>query len=760
MADQLFTTSDLDSDGRQLVLDDQISHVYYYDASAETWDKTGGGSSSWYLEKYLPNDYFSSAQILADRWQVLDTPEVSESTLTQSAGFLNAGVEDDEGIVGLSSSGKWSLMGDFEIRLYIDWSSYYNEYRSVTHSFLKVGKDSENAARISFCFDGSAYKFSSEKTVNRPLDLFDWKENGDAVDVTFSAAQNYLALKIVRTDGVIKTYISTATTDTQVGEDIDDAVFSEDLYVELGVEAKEYNTYRHGFTKFVVTGETNPTIEFFSANRGVLQSFPERSMLVVDGSALSIIDFDTKSLWMRFLLGSGNSIPVTETKPRACNGTIYVPTTTGLLAFDFTSDRIYKYLSSSIQVSIDPIALRNAPQIYKTHMSSTGTLLSASISNVACKKIGSQVYVAMTTDAGISVKRPLTAGVYNSTNGALPATLAEFTDTGSLYWSGFDPSSNTGSLSYRTSITSLVVGTGTNTFSRTGFYSTSTALSFFGENIQTFDVKTVSDRDVIAVGTSEGLSYIGFTYDQPVVNSVSYGVESVPNNPISDPSFENYLGLDWKVYYNGLHKKFAATRETSFVGAGSRSLRLRFKERTTNTFFTAGTYGGVYQDVDLTGVHTLYYDIKMVGSEADNAWNFQILVDDTVVKEYLDTDGPFTKLTDSVTLGSYTGVHRLWFRIYTPNKHTAFNLDSREVYIDNIRTSIGNPSYRILPAGNASIKEVLLQWDEAGRKIYFASPGGYGAVDIDDNSLDYFTELEVRVPDTDILSGDFSRAEG
>jgi hypothetical protein len=198
MADQIFTSSDIDADGRQLILDDQISFVSYYDASSESWDKTGGGTASWYKEIYLPNDVFRSTAVSTDKWQVIDTPEVSDSTITQGEGLISLGVEEDEGIVGLSSLDKWRLTGDFEIRLYIDWSSYYNEYRSVTHSFLKVGKDSENAARISFCFDGEAYKFSSEKSVDRPLDLFDWKENDDAVDVTFSAAQDYLALKIVR----------------------------------------------------------------------------------------------------------------------------------------------------------------------------------------------------------------------------------------------------------------------------------------------------------------------------------------------------------------------------------------------------------------------------------------------------------------------------------------------------------------------------------------------------------------------------------
>ncbi len=758
MVDQLYRSTDLDEDGRQLVLNNNVTSVFYYDCSSESWDREGSSEQSWYLEKYLPNDSFTSADFLEDHWIVIDTPEVSDSTRNQAGGKANFGVENDEGIVGLKSTTLWSLSGDFEIRLYIDWSSYYNEYRSITHSFLKVGKDSENAVRISFCFDGEGYRFSSEKAVGRNLTFFDWQENGDPEVVEFSDAEEILYFKITRESGVVKTFICTDSEDTQVGDAVDAAIFSEDLFVELGVESKEYNTYRHSFTKFFVSGTVTPTTVFYSANRGNTQEFPERSMLVVDGASLSIIDFDTKKLWMRFLIGDDNAIPEGEIKARACNGTVYVTTSAGLLAFDFHRDKIFKYVGSTIKVALDPIVLRNSVQIYKNYATSAGPLLSDSINDVACKEISGRTFLAMATDSGVSVKTALASGIYNSTNGELPVNLVGFSDEGSLYWAGYDSSDNTSSLSYRTGISTFTLS-GTNTFLRTDYYSTSTALPYFGEYIQSFDVRRVNDKDLIAVGTSEGLTYIGFTPDSLAMKSTTYSVESAPENPIIDPSFEEYLGINWGVYYNGLHKKFVATRETSFTGEGTYSLRLKFNERTVNSYFVGGTYGGVYQDVDLTEVNTLYYDIKIVGNEQSNAWNFQIVVDDTVVKEYRDNEGPFTKRTDSADVRGYTGVHRLWFRIYVPADHSFSNIEEREVYVDNLRTHIGDPDYRILPAGNASIKEVLLQFDSQGHKIYFAAPEGFGAVDLDNNSIDYFTEMESITPDTEILSGDFTRAD-
>ncbi len=758
MVDQLYTTSDIDADGRRLVLDNTISTVFYYDCSEESWDKAGAGAQSWYTEKFLPNDSFDSATFLEDHWNLIDTPEVSTSTINQIGGNANFGVEQDEGIVGLSSSGIWALSGDFEIRLYIDWSSYYNEYRSITHSFLKVGKDSENAVRITFCFDGEGYKFSSEKAVDRDLVLFDWQENGEPHEVTsFALADDFVYFKISRTDGIVKTFICTDTVENQVGDDVDDAVFSEELYVQLGVETKEQNTYRHTFTKFFVSGTATPTTEFFSANRGTTQEFPDRTMLVSDGSALSIIDFDTKKLWMRFLVGEENSIPDADFKINACDGTVYVTSTEGLLAFDFARDKIFKYTAANIKVSLDPIVLRNSVQIYKDYATFAGTLLSDSINDIACVDLSGTTYLAIATDEGVSIKRPLASGIYNCTEGELPVNVVGFSESGSVYWAGYTPEDNTGSLSYKTGVTALIAS-GTNTFSRSDYYTTGSILPFFGERIQTFDVRTVGDRDLLAIGTSEGLTYIGYTPESLAMKSTTYSVESAAENPIVDPSFEEYLGINWKVQTGGLHRKFAASRETSFTSEGTYSLRLKFIERTASSFFPAGMFGGVYQDVDLTGVNTLYYDIKIAGNEGSNAWDFQILVDSTVVKSYHDNDGPFTKLTDSADVSAFTGVHRLWFRIYVPAQHTFEDILEREVYIDNIRTSIGEPDHRILPAGNASIKEVLLQFDASNRKIYFAAPDGYGAVDIDTNTIDYFNEIEDIIPDTDVLTGDFTRA--
>jgi hypothetical protein len=287
-------------------------------------------------------------------------------------------------------------------------------------------------------------------------------------------------------------------------------------------------------------------------------------------------------------------------------------------------------------------------------------------------------------------------------------------------------------------------------------------LSFYGERVQDFDVTPVAGNDILAVGTTDGLSIIGSFIQGNHLNgngAKSFGVEAVSENPILDPSFEDYLGKYWRAFYSGFHKKFTAIRSSSFAGAGTKSLRLKFEDRETNTFYEANTKGGVYQDVDFTGINTLYFDIKISGTVFTNSWSFEIVVDSTVVKSYKDTDGPFEKFSDSVDVRQFSGVHRLYVQLRFLTRKTTQDISDCVVYVDNFRTKFGDPNYRILPAGNSSIKEVLLQYDDFGHKVYFSSNEGYGSLDIDDNVLDYFIRVSDDVAGGEVVSSDFSRTE-
>jgi hypothetical protein len=762
MPGTFFNSSELDADGRQLVLTDNIRHVYYYDNSLESWDKSGVGDQSWYSELFSPNDNFDEDTINTSRWGLIGP---STRTLEHSGGLLSVGIERGEGTVSLSSDGKWRLTGDFDIRLYIDWDSYYNEYRSLTHTFLKVGYDDSNAARVTFSFNGSSgYQFSSEKTVSRDIRYFDWQENGSPTLLDAfadGAAQNFL--RITRTSGVIRTYVSDGDTTTQVGSDLSDSVFTGDMYVEFGLETKEQNTNRHAFSKFyVVSGGVTTTEPFFSTIRGVRQDFPPRVVAVVDDEALSLIDEDQAKLWMRFPVGDENLLPDNIIRVSACNGVLYCATSGGLIAFDFPQDKIYRYVDSEIQIADEFISLRNAGVTFRTHLSNTGDMPDNNIHDVACRQVGGVDYIGLVHDSGVTVRRALADGVSNSTDGPAPGTLVSISDKGALYWAAYDPDTNTGEVSYFSNITALAIA-GTTSFSRTDYYGTGTSLNILGEVITCFDIRTVSNSDQLVVGTTEGLSFIGQNPGVPVSKSVTYGVEGAAENPFSDPSFEEYIGLEWFPFHEGFLRRANILQDTGWSsGEGSNSLLLRYYNLPQSSYAIAGTKWGVYQDVDLTGVEKIYFDINSNQGGSTNSWTFEIAVDDTVVKSYERSDGTFIKYTDSADVLQFEGTHRVYLRGHFKEQYPSSSLPSENYFrIDNLQTAVGNPSYRPLAAGNASIKEVLLQYDSEGHKIYFSTAEGFGALDLDDHSLDYFTKLEdlVAPVTAETLSADFVRVE-
>jgi hypothetical protein len=758
MVGKTYSSTELDSDGRKFVLSDNILHVRYYDNSLEVWDKAGANNQSWYTEVFSPNDTFGAEDINTDRWS-LHGP--STRTLTQSNGSLVLGVERDDGSVYVSSDGKWRLTGDFDIRLYIDWASYYNEYRSLTRTFMKVGVDDSNAVRVSFAFNGSnGYNFASEKTVSRDIRYFDWKKNGDTHDVDdIGEAATWAYLRVTRDAGVIRTYISDGETTAQVGSAIADAVFSQDVYIDLGLESREFNTYRHNFTKFyVVSGTSEPYAEFFSAVRGRRQDFPQRVIATVDTHSLSLIDEDNSKLWMRFLIGDPELLPDTNLRVSACNGTIYCATSGGLVAFDFVQDKIFRYKDSEIQVADETIALRDAGVTFRTFAAAAGTMSDNNIHDVACRQVGSEDYLAMVHGTGVTVRRALASGVSNSTDGPEPGSIVSISEKGALYWAAYSPVTNTGEVSYYSNVAALAI-TGTTTFSRSGYYGTATSLRTVGEVITCLDVRTVEGFDQLVVGTTEGLSFLG----QNPVRGTTYGVEANAVNPFTDTSFENHIGMDWIPFHNGFIRRANMLRKSDWSTVGDYSLYLRYYALPNSSHVLAGTNFGVYQDVDLTGVERIYFDINFtpVGG-ANDVWEFQVVVDDIVVKSYGSSEGPFIKLTDSANVLEYDGQRRVLFRIYFPTEvYSNTSVTDYSLYLDNIQTAIGNPVHRVLPPGNAAIKEALVQYDTQGHKIYFATAEGFGAIDLDVNSLDYFTKLETLVPDPDTenLSGEFARIE-
>ena len=573
-----------------------------------------------------------------------------------------------------------------------------------------MGYDDSNAVRISFSFNGvDGFQFSSETTSGRDTRYFDWEKNGVPKTLsTFSDATQWTHFRVTREGNTIKTFISDGDTELQIGADVTNATLTNDLYVEFGLESKEYNTYRHNLTKFfVAVGSSSITTQFFSPDRGRVQEFPTHTIIVVDSDAISFIDEDNSKLWLRILIGGG-LIADSNVKVAACNGVIYCTTPDGLIALDFPQDKIFRYKDSEIQVADEPISLRNAGITFRTFAATTGTMPSNNIHNVDCRQVGSEIYIAMVHDSGVTVRRTLASGVSNCYDGPVPGELVSISDKGALYWSGYDPSVGTGALSYYTNVTALAVA-GTNTFSRAGYYGTNTTLAVLGEKITSFNVRTIEGTDLVAVGTTEGLTFIGLSPAVPASKAETHGVLSIDTNPFTDPVFQYDVGLYWVPFYDGFINNVSAYNTTSWATGVAYSLFLRSSDLQTGAHIIAGTKYGVQQEVDLTGVERLYFDLNFcpAGTGSD-VWDFQVVVNGTVVKSYNSSEGPFIKYTDSADVLNFEGVSHVEFRIHFPTKISAgTSIDEYYLYITNLRVSVGEPNYRSLPAGNASIKEVL-----------------------------------------------------
>lgn len=758
MTDIILTSTELDKNGRKVVLNDAILAVSYYDATDEVWDKTGSSSQSWHTELSLPSDTFDSENIISNKWLILNSK--SGNIVTQSGGKLNLEIIKSEAKAALTGEGLWRMAGDFEARLYMDWDSYYNEYRGISDTFVTIGYDKENSTRVSFSFNGTGYEFRSLKSINKDPRFFGWTPNGDIEPINnIEEAEEYDYLKVVKSAGDLSFYIVSATGQTQVGDTVSEAIFNNDLFVEIGIETSQFNTYKHYFSKIFFTGTIEPPIEFFSENRGPTKDFPDKSIITVDGDSLSVIDESDYTLWARFLLGEGGALPDSNTRVSATNGSLFCATPSGIIAIDFGNDSIYRYRDAGRQVASEPVSMRNSSMSYRVDDGTTGTLPVNSFVEVSSQLIEGTTYVAASANGYTVAIKHLDSGIAYTQDGVGTLSKVTLTPAGTLYWSGYDGVNNIGQLSYRTGLTPLMASPGETVFSRTAYYGTDTVINILGEKITAFDVFHESGVDLLAVGSTDGITFIGTSPISEFTGSETYGVESADSNPFKDPSFESYLGLHWKPIITGFQKGRYASVSSDFPGNETKSLKLSMAEPPDHGFYETGTYVGVYQDVNLTGVSFVYFDTYFVNDSSSSTarWTFEVLVGGTTVNSFSDASAGFTRLSDSFSVADYDGVHTITIRIKNINDLGSFGISERRVYVDNLRTSIGTPDFRALKAGDVSVAEVLLQYDSTAHKIYYSTIGGYGAIDLYSNSLDFFEPITGILPGSSVQSAEFSR---
>jgi hypothetical protein len=153
---------------------------------------------------------------------------------------------------------------------------------------------------------------------------------------------------------------------------------------------------------------------------------------------------------------------------------------------------------------------------------------------------------------------------------------------------------------------------------------------------------------------------------------------------IQNPDFEN--STDWSFYNTGLY--WTGQYSTGWASHGLRSYEIHIPlSATCDNYPGENTYGEVFQNVDLTSVNGIIYDLRTFGSwdipvlGPDYYHSVEVWIDGTKVYTHEREKGEFDNQVISIT--GLSGIHRLAFRM---QGHASFcSSANRGLNIDNIR---------------------------------------------------------------------------
>jgi hypothetical protein len=144
-----------------------------------------------------------------------------------------------------------------------------------------------------------------------------------------------------------------------------------------------------------------------------LSSFPRKAIIATTGGALYIFDAKDSSLWMKFTQSGGTFAlgADTDNNPSgisAMNGVIYVGTNgasaTGLYAFDFINDRMYRYNTTDRTSAISGIGSRNSAVTYSADSTPRMAIVDNVVNDVSAAAIvGTNTAGGLTSTGGVSI---------------------------------------------------------------------------------------------------------------------------------------------------------------------------------------------------------------------------------------------------------------------------------------------------------------------------------------------------------------------
>ena len=749
MTSRLYDSTYLDLNGNKIIWGDNINSILFYRAGDESWDRTGGGTTSWYLENTLPYDSFYGDTLSSERWSYFDYRGTISGSVDSR---LKLEVNEAEARGGITSSNLWKLSGDFDIKVYLDETSYYNEYRGNVSSGLTLSIDSSNKYRVAKHWDGTTLGYKSTYVLDSELKYFGWTDNG-TIDSTVGE-DSVTCLRIVREGDVVSSYASTSSGFSQVGSSVSGTVWGQDADVEIEIETEQYNTYKIDFLGFTASGTLDQTLSFSSGYRGGSGEFPERSLIVADDLGLSVINEEDKSLWMRFVSGSANMFRNTSARLSATEGKIYYSSTQGVFCLDLVQDRAINYQAGQTFQSISNIAARNYGTSF--YYSSANTFVpNNAVLDLSAKKIDGVEYLSVATVSGIGLLVNDESKSESVSSGNVQRTY--ISDDGKLYWNEYSDTTGTGALYYREGIAGLLGGS--DTFSFTSFYDTFSAVSISSEDINDIYVDTSSGHKLI-LAHSCGIDYING------LSSIKYGPDEVESS-VQDPGFSSYLGIYWNVFDSssasdlsisgappvGVFPAIQAAISTDWFTLGSSSLKLLCG---SGRMVISGDYRGVYQQLDFTSINKIYFDSRLV-NELDvyytNYFDLEVLIGNTVVATFSDTEETYTSLNNVIDVSGYTGVDILVFRMKA--KYTGDAYTTNYFYVDNIRITQITPDYSIIDVEDHNILEAIILYGVVDKKIFFANSEGFGSIDLVTNTMDFFNRIEDLVSLSTIISSEY-----
>jgi hypothetical protein len=157
---------------------------------------------------------------------------------------------------------------------------------------------------------------------------------------------------------------------------------------------------------------------------------------------------------------------------------------------------------------------------------------------------------------------------------------------------------------------------------------------------------------------------------------------------IQNPSFEADTG--WTYFDNGDY--WAGEYTDAWASQGNRSFLIHIPITDCEYSPPAYSYGEVVQDVDLTGISTILFDLRVHGLfyvpvfGEDHYYSTEVWIGDTKVYSVEKQSDAFIDLTyydQAITTTGYSGVHRLTFRMQSHASDCT--LTYRQMFFDNIR---------------------------------------------------------------------------